>query len=136
MEALKAYIVPRGLFMALYTERASHSLTTRHGGLHCEVAQIEMTFHKLRIAHGTASTPQAKGRIERFFQDRFIKKMRLKGITDYKSANQFREEEFLPYYNHHYTLPVESVRRSFPKAQTLNLFSPSSIHGRLKRTIP
>jgi len=106
------YIQRRGLFDALYVDRASHFKTTRHGGLHYEVSaeqadtQIQRALAELGIAILYAHTPQAKGRVERlfrFFQDRLIKEMRLAGITDYTQANRFLQEQFLPWYNQQYT---------------------------------
>ena len=49
-----------------------------------------------------ASSPQAKGRVERHHgthQDRLIKKMRLKGIADYEAANRYVDEEYLDEHN-------------------------------------
>ncbi|GAB5046178.1 hypothetical protein [Thermodesulfovibrio sp. TK110] len=37
MAVLRAYIERKGIFMALYTLRASHFKRTRHGGLHYQV---------------------------------------------------------------------------------------------------
>ncbi len=76
--------------MTLYIDRASHFKITRHGGLHYEVsteqenAQIQRALNELNITIIYALSPQAKGRIERlfkFFQDRLIKEMRLRGIS-------------------------------------------------------
>src|ERR1700719_2526003 len=49
-----------------------------------------------------ASSPQAKGRVERnhgTHQDRLIKKMRRKQIASYQAANQYLEQEYLPQHN-------------------------------------
>jgi len=99
--------------MALYTDRASHFKTTRHGGLHYNVSfehgdtqiqRIQRALKELNIELIHANSVQAKGRIERlfrFFQDRLIKEMRLRGIKDYDSANEFLKEEFFrPSPNH------------------------------------
>lgn len=130
MNVLKDYIKKRGVFMALYVDRASHFKTTRHGGIHYEVSieqaetQIQRALQELNIEIIYANSPQAKGRIERvfrFFQDRLIKEMRIKGIKDYESANRFLEEEFLPWYNIHYTLSVKSAYRELTKDKDLEL---------------
>jgi len=130
MKVLKEYIKRRGLFMALYVDRASHFKTTRHGGIHYEVSveqaetQIQRALKELNIEIVYASSPQAKGRIERlfgFFQDRLINEIRLKGIKDYETANRFLEEEFLPWYNSRYTLSVESTYRELTKDKDLEL---------------
>src|SRR5690242_5392794 len=57
---------------------------------------------KLGIRIMAASSPQAKGRVERnhgIHQDRLIKKLRRKGIASYRAANEFLEKEYLPQHN-------------------------------------
>lgn len=128
MHVLRRTLETKGIFYALYTDKASHFKTTRHGGLHYNVAQdheetqIERALQELGINLIPANSPQAKGRIEvtfRLFQDRFIKEMRLAGIQTYDQANQFLTEKFLPWYNGRYTHPVASVYR--PLSPTTNL---------------
>lgn len=123
MSCLYHYIQRRGLFDALYVDRASHFKTTRHGGLHYEVSpeqadtQIQRALGELGIEILYAHTPQAKGRVERlfrFFQDRLIKEMRLAGIADYAQANRFLQEQFLPWYNGRYTRSVPDSSRAVP----------------------
>ena len=57
---------------------------------------------KLGIGIIAASSPQAKGRVERHHgthQDRLIKKMRLDGIADYEAANRYLDEQYLDAHN-------------------------------------
>jgi len=59
------------------------------------VTQFGRMCRKLNIRI-IASSPQAKGRVERnhgTHQDRLIKKMRRKAIASYEAANQFLENE-------------------------------------------
>ncbi len=130
MKVIKEFILQRGRFMALYTDKASHFKTTRHGGLHYDVSlehedtQIQRALSELGIKLINANSPQAKGRIERlfrFFQDRLIKEMRLRGIKDYEEANRFLKGEFLPWYNQRYTLPINSAYKEIPKNCNLEL---------------
>lgn len=130
MKVIKEFILQRGCFMALYTDKASHFKTTRHGGLHYNVSlehedtQIQRALSELGIKIINANSPQAKGRIERlfrFFQDRLIKEMRLRQIKDYEEANRFLKEEFLPWYNQRYTLPLNSAYKEIPKDCNLEL---------------
>ena len=123
-------IETKGIFQARYTDKASHFKTTRHGGRHYNVAQdheetqIERALKELNINLIPANSPQAKGRIEvtfRFFQDRFIKEMRLADIQNYEQANRFLLEKFLPWYNTHYTHQATSVYRGLPRAINLDL---------------
>jgi hypothetical protein len=130
MRVLRRFIEIKGLFMALYVDKASHFKTTRYGGLHVDVAQeqddtqIERALGELGIEVIPANSPQAKGRIEvtfRLFQDRLIKEMRLAKIKDYFEANKFLLEKFLPWYNQRYTHQAESAYMPVPKDKDLDL---------------
>jgi hypothetical protein len=130
MCVLRCFIEIKGVFMSLYVDKASHFKTTRHGGLHYNVAQeqeetqIERALSELGINIIFANSPQAKGRIEvtfRLFQDRLIKEMRLAGIKNYSQANRFLLEKFLPWYNAKYTHQAESNYMPLPKDRDLEL---------------
>lgn len=133
MEVLRKIIEKKGLFYALYVDKASQFNTTRYGGLHVNVApeqegtQIERALKELGITLILANSPQAKGRIENLFgtfQDRFIKEMRLAGIKNYEEANKFLELEFLPYYNKkfaHTEKGIESEYKKIPDGVNLDL---------------
>ena len=59
-----------------------------------------------------ASTPQAKGRVERLFQtlqDRLVKEMRLANIKTIESANIFLKRTFVPWYNSRYAVIPKST---------------------------
>jgi hypothetical protein len=131
MHVLRRFIEIKGLFIALYVDKASHFKTTRHGGIHYnmspeqdEETQIERALGELGINVIPANSPQAKGRIEvtfRLFQDRLIKEMRLAGVKNYQQANRFLQEKFLPYYNAKFTHEAESGYMPLPKDKNLNL---------------
>jgi hypothetical protein len=130
MHVLRHFIEIKGLFYSLYVDKASHFKTTRHGGLHYNVAQeqeetqIERALEELGINIIPANSPQAKGRIEvtfRLFQDRLTKEMRLAGVKNYQEANRFLVENFLPWYNTKYTHEAESAYMSLPKDKNLDL---------------
>src|SRR5699024_1322449 len=56
-----------------------------------------------------ANTPQAKGRVERAnqtLQDRLVKELRLRGISDIDGANAFLAE-FIADYNHRFAKPPQ-----------------------------
>lgn len=130
MHVIRRFIELKGLFMALYADKASHFKTTRHGGIHYNVnpeheeTQIERALKELDINLIPANSPQAKGRIERLFgflQDRLIKEMRLAGIKNYTQANRFLINKFLPWYNRKYTHKVESAYMPLPGGTNLDL---------------
>ena len=59
-----------------------------------------------------ASSPQAKGRIERnhgTHQDRLVKKLRLRGISDLPAANAFLDTQYWPAHNARFTVPAAST---------------------------
>jgi len=54
------------------------------------------------LAERAASSPQAKGRVERnngVHQDRLVKKLRRQGIQSYEAANAYLEGEYLAEHN-------------------------------------
>jgi len=142
MEVIRKTIEAKGLFYALYVDKASHFKTTRYGGLHVNVApeqeetHIERALEELNIRLIWAHSPQAKGRIERLFglfQDRFIKELRLRGINDYTEANKYLQDEFIPYYNRRFAHKegIESAYTSLPAGINLELI----FSKRFERTV-
>lgn len=132
MEAIRKTIEKKGLFSALYADKASHFTTTRYGGLHVKLAQeqdntqIERALEEIGITFIPANSPQAKGRIERLFrtfQDRFIKELRLHNIKTYEQANRFLQNYFIDHYNKRFakTAGVESAYKPLPTKTNLDL---------------
>ena len=131
MAGIKEVIKRKGVFYALYVDRASHFTTTRKGGIHYDVREeqgmtnIEKALDELGITLIKANSPQAKGRIERAFrtlQDRLINEMWIKGIKDYKEANRYLQRTFIPFYNKKYAKKVkECFYRPLPEDIDLNL---------------
>ena len=69
--------------------------------------QFQRAMETLRIEPIFANSPQAKGRVERLFgtlQDRLIKELRLAGINDRESANQFLTDAFVPWFNKRFSV--------------------------------
>ena len=87
LAGLAQYVGHYGVPVACYSDR--HSIFTKHDP---EPTQLERALQTLGCEAIQATTPQAKGRIERVFQtlqDRLVKGMRLAGIADIASANAF-----------------------------------------------
>lgn len=102
VHALRGWIEKFGVPLALYTDwkNVYKVEPTAKQELRGEVPQTQ--FGRMCALLGihiiTANSPQAKGRVERkngVHQDRFIKKMRRKGIADYAAANAYLEEYLL-----------------------------------------
>jgi transposase len=69
------------------------------------VRQFGRMCGKLGIRIIAASSPQAKGRVERAHgthQDRLVKKLRLAGIANYEQANGYLHEHYLAEHNRRY----------------------------------
>ena len=77
-----------------------------------ELTQIGRALRELGIGWIAAHSPQAKGRIERFFgtaQDRLVKGLRLARANSLEAAQSYLEEEYLPEWNQRFTvLPAAS----------------------------
>ena len=73
-----------------------------------------------------ASSPQAKGRVERnhgTHQDRLVKKLRRAGITDAVGANAFLETTYLPEHNGRFAVAprsAEDFHRRMPSQTALD----------------
>ncbi|SRR5712692_91646 len=73
-----------------------------------------------------ASSPQAKGRVERnhgTHQDRLVKKLRRLGIADAAAANRFLEDTYLPEHNQRFAVAPasgEDFHRRVPSRTTLD----------------
>jgi transposase len=119
---LRGWIEKYGLPRALYTDwkNVYKRKATPGEQLRGEVpvTQFGRMCHKLGIRILAASSPQAKGRVERnhgIHQDRLIKKLRRKGIANYEAANQYLQNEYLAQHN-----------RRFARAAA----KPEDYHGR------
>lgn len=105
-DLLEAWVRTHGVPQALYCDWKSvyqRRATTREAleGVEPET-QFGRMCRRLGIRIIPASSPQAKGRVERHHgthQDRLVKKMRLRGITDCEAANRYLEQEYLPQHN-------------------------------------
>ena len=99
MSLLKQYTEEYGLPMSIYTDRhTTYKSTDKNKEA---FSQFERALSELGIELMHAHTPQAKGRIERSFgtlQDRLVKEMRLRNISDTETANRFLKE-YLPVFN-------------------------------------
>jgi hypothetical protein len=76
------------------------------------LTQIGRALRELGIGWIAAHSPQAKGRIERFFgtaQDRLVKGLRLAGADNLPAAQKYLEQAYLPHWNQTFTVaPAES----------------------------
>ena len=99
MDLLKNYTEEYGLPMSIYSDKhTTYKSTDKNKEA---LSQFGRALSELGIELIHANTPQAKGRIERSFgtlQDRLVKEMRLKNISDIETANNFLKQ-YLPVFN-------------------------------------
>lgn len=99
---MRRYGAPRALYTDwknVYKRKATPAEELR--GV-TAVTQFGRMCQKLGIRIMAASSPQAKGRVERnhgIHQDRLVKKMRRKRIANYEAANAYLETGYLPQHN-------------------------------------
>lgn len=109
---LRAWIAAYGVPQAIYADwknvyqRAPTNNELARG--ETPVTHFGRMCAKLGITLIGASSPQAKGRVERghgTHQDRLIKKLRLQQISDVASANAFVAQTYLPMHNARFAVP-------------------------------
>ena len=126
---IKRYGVPRALYTDwknVYKRKATPAEQLRG---QVPLTQFGRMCQKLGIRIIAASTPQAKGRVERVHgvhQDRLIKKLRRQGIASYEAANRYLEEQYLAEHNRRFARvaaePEDYHRRKPPVWQLRQIF--------------
>lgn len=122
-ELLEAWIEAYGVPAALYADwknvyqRAPTTNESARG--EAPLTQFGRMCTKLGITLIGASSPQAKGRVERghgTHQDRLIKKLRLQGISDVAAANEYVTTTYLPQHNARFAIaPANAVDHHRPR---------------------
>jgi transposase len=129
-EALRAWIEGYGVPLALYVDWKNlykRGATPREQLRGEEpVTQFGRMCAKLGIEVIAASSPQAKGRVERVHgthQDRLVKKLRRQKIGTYAEANTYLEGAYLPEHNRRFTrvaAQAEDYHRRAPRRSELD----------------
>jgi transposase len=114
-DLLRAWIEQHGVPQALYTDWKNvyvrRPTDAERLAAIPPLTQFGRMCAALRIQIIPASSPQAKGRIERQHgtqQDRLIKKLRRAGITEYAAANAFVADGYLTEHNARFAQPPAS----------------------------
>lgn len=126
---LRSWIERYGIPRALYTDwknvyvRVATAREQREGTV--PVTQFGGMCQKLGIRIIAASSPQAKGRVERAHathQDRLVKKLRLRGISSYTEANCYLEQQYIAEHNRRYARAAAAAdyHRQRPTARQLD----------------
>ncbi len=126
--ATREHLKRHGRPLAYYSDRHGiFRVNIREAATGTGETQFSRAMRELDIELICANSPQAKGRVERAnatLQDRLIKEMRLRGISNIEAANAFLSE-FIEDYNRRFSVaPANSTdahRASTPTEETLNL---------------
>jgi hypothetical protein len=113
LRLLGTYLEGRGRPVEFYTDKDSLFTVNRPARPAPDEAwpealtQIGRALRELGIGWIPAHSPQAKGRIERFFgtaQDRLVKGLRKAGARTLREANRYLEQAYLPLWNSRFTV--------------------------------
>lgn len=125
---MKEYLKKHGSPVCLYPDR--HSIFRQNQGSDLKEQddpQFTRAMKELGIEVICANSPQAKGRVERangILQDRLVKELRLRQISDLKTANIFLLE-FMVDYNRRFAVepkdPRDSHQKTLPDHEKLDL---------------
>jgi len=117
-QGLLEVFTKHGLPSSLYTDRGSHYFLTPHAGEPVDkerLTQVGRALSQLGIEHIPAYSPEARGRSERAFgtlQSRLPKELRLFGINDVATANQYIRQVYLPMHNKLFARPAQIPQES------------------------
>jgi DNA-binding Lrp family transcriptional regulator len=113
MRTLRAYVQRWGRPVAVYTDKASLFKINRAPKIEEQLraerprTQIGRALEELGIEWIAAHSPQAKGRVERFFgtaQDRLVKGLRKAGVGTLEEAQRYLQQVYLPLWNRRFTV--------------------------------
>jgi hypothetical protein len=132
----KEYILKIGRPLNIYLDKFStykinHKAAVDNKDL---VTEFQRAIRELGINLIFASSPQAKGRVERLFktlQDRLVKEMRLAKVNTPEEGNIFLQNIFLPKFNSRFVVsPTKegNAHRSIGKQEKKNINDIFSLH--------
>ncbi len=79
-------------------------------------SQISRAFNQVNIRLILASSPQAKGRVERLFrtlQDRLVTELKFYNYQTIEEANKFLKEKFIPKYNQQFSVKPTELEKAY-----------------------
>ena len=127
LRALREVVETRGVFCALYSDRAGHFFTTPRVGEKVDktrLTQVGRALQELGIKMIAAYSPQARGRSERNFgtwQGRLPQELRIRGITNRDQANEFLRQEYMAEFNRRFSVPAAQKGTAFVRCRRRDL---------------
>ena len=132
MTGVRQVIEQRGLFCALYSDRAGHFFVTTKSGEPVDrrkLTQVGRALKELGIDMIPAYSPQARGRSERSFrtwQGRLPQELRLAGAKTLDQANDFLRDHYIGEFNSKFTVAPTQPGTAFvqtPRTDLDRIFS-------------
>lgn len=129
MRATKSYLERFGRPLELYVDRGKVFRVNLNNPDEEKITQYRRAMDELGVKITYASSPQAKGRVERLFgtlQDRLIKELRLAGISTIEEANRLAQDIYLVKHNQKFAVePKENtnLHRSIEGYQLEEIFN-------------
>jgi transposase len=141
-EAARHYFEHTGKPVAFYSDKHSIFRVNQAQiiGLGPGLTQFGRAMQALDIQIVCANTPQAKGRVERAnqtLQDRLVKELRLRGISDIEAGNAYLPE-FREDFNHRFAVHPRSTynaHRPLLKTENLDLILTHQKTGTLSKNL-
>jgi hypothetical protein len=131
MDSFRQYIQRHGIPLSVYLDKHTTYKSTGEPSIEEQLegvgplSEFERALKELGVEVIHAHSPQAKGRIERFFktlQDRLVKEMRLRNIATIEEANGFLDE-FWAQYNERFAIAPagpKDLHRKIPQRLDLD----------------
>jgi transposase len=119
MQALREVVEQRGIFCALYSDRARHFFLTPKAGEEVDrkrLTQVGRALTQLGIEMIPAYSPQARGRGERNFgtwQGRLPQELRLRGVRIVEEANRFLKRSYIREFNRKFSVAAAQPGTAF-----------------------
>jgi Winged helix-turn helix len=110
LDVFGRWVKEQGVPRSVYVDRHSIYRDEEHPE---KPTQFGRAMQELNVELIQARSPQGKGRVERkhrVFQDRLVKELRLRGISDREQANALLEKVLLPELNRRFS--VKAVREA------------------------
>src|SRR5437660_1429256 len=127
LTGLKEVVECRGVFCALYSDRARHFWLTAKAGEavdHDRLTQVGRALRELGVRMIPAYSPQARGRSERSFgtwQGRLPEELRLDGINRLEEANTFLREQYVAAFNEKFAVEAAEKGSAFRRTASRDL---------------
>jgi transposase len=119
MIGIRYVIETKGVFCALYSDRASHFFITPKAGEPVDkqaLTQVGRALRELSIQLIPSYSPQARGRSERSFrtwQGRLPQELRIRGINHPEEANRFLQTQYIREFNLRFAVSAKEKGTAF-----------------------